>query len=157
VDQEDIVEYISHTFGGLDVMRPTEGPGAGDTFFIYDPEGNLEPRQQLPFATIVTKNYGDFDNASRLDRPGVYRLNIGVGRDTFRSLFRTVPAGGYDYAALDQLMPHPVYASQSWVSVLNPSRATFERLKSVLAEAYSLAVTRLTNRAARRDPRPAEH
>jgi hypothetical protein len=141
------------TFAGVDVARPTDGPGAGDTFFIYDPERNLEPQRQIPFATIVTKDYGDFDNLSKLNRPGVFRLNIGVSRDTFRALFPApLDANGgdtavYDFAALDQLMPHPVYAPQSWVCVLNPGPETFERLKPLLAEAYSIVASRHARRA----------
>ena len=140
MDQQAIVEYVNRTFAGVDVLQPTDGPGAGDTFFIYDPERNLGGKQQFPFATIVTKNYGEFDNLSQLDRPGVYRLNIGVSRDTFRSVVD--PDGSHDYAALDRLLPHPVYASQSWVSVLNPSEATFESVQPLLAEAYASAVKR---------------
>jgi uncharacterized protein DUF6194 len=141
MDQEAIVEYIRATFKSVDIQQPTDGPGAGDTFFIYDPRGDLEPKQQFPFATIVTKNYGEFDDKSNLDRPGVFRLNIGVGRDTFRA--RVDPDADYDYAAFDRLMPHPVYAAQSWLSVLNPSAETFHELEPLLAEAYQIAVTRL--------------
>src|SRR5262245_49761961 len=115
MDQDAIVRYVSATFAGVDVVTGTDGIAAGDTFFIYDPERNLEDRQRFPFATIVTKDYGDFDRASNLDRPGVFRLNIGVGRETFRSLFGQPGAAadaGHDFAALDRLMPHPVYAAQ---------------------------------------------
>src|SRR5262249_1880361 len=135
MDQEAIIRYITDTFTGVEVLRPTDAPGAGDTFFIYDPQRNLEPKRQFPFATIVTKDYGDFDNASQLNRPDVFRLNIGVSRDTFRALFGAPPGAeseestSYDFAALDRLMPHPVYAPQSWVCVLNPSLQTFETLK----------------------------
>jgi len=125
---------IAARFAGLDVLRPTDGPGAGDTFFIYDPERNLDDRHRMPFATIVTKNYGDFDASSQLDRPGIFRLNVGVSRETFRSLFSE--DASHDYAALDVLMPHPVYASQSWVCVLNPSAETFETVLPLLDEAY---------------------
>jgi hypothetical protein len=143
VDQEEIIAYVAETFDGVDIARPTDGPGVGDTFFIYDPRGDLEPKQQIPFATIVTKDYGDFDNASRLNRPDVFRLNIGVSRNTFLEMFGTHSEGStYDYAALDRVMPHPVYAPQSWVSVLNPSPPTFDRLKPLLAEAYARARSR---------------
>lgn len=37
-------------------------------------------------------DYGDFDDASQLDRSGVYRFNIGVGRKTFQELFDTPAA-----------------------------------------------------------------
>src|SRR5262249_50399911 len=105
----------------------------------------------FPFATIVTKDYGDFDCASQINRPGVFRLNIGVSKETYRSLFGPQPppppagstvATGHDFAALDQLLPHPVYSPQSWVCVLNPSAATFEAVRPQLAEAYQLAVSR---------------
>ena len=158
MDQASIIQYIADTFAGVEVLSPTDGPGAGDTFFMYDPERNLEPKHKFPFATIVTKDYGEFDRSSNLDRPGVFRLNIGVGKDTYRSLFGSPPsppgeAGvvdtGHDFAALDQLMPHPAYGHLSWVCVLNPSDATFPTLRPLIAEAYELAVSRLARRAAR--------
>jgi hypothetical protein len=105
----------------------------------------------------VTKDYGEFDRASNLDRPGVFRLNVGVGRETYRSLFGPRSGGdaagpadaGHDFAALDRLLPHPVYAPQSWVCVLNPSAETFERVRPLLAEAYEQAAGR---HARRRSP-----
>jgi hypothetical protein len=39
-------------------------------------------------------------------------------------------------------MPHPVYAAQFYVCVLNPGAETFEAVKPLLAEAYSIAVRR---------------
>jgi hypothetical protein len=157
VDQDAIIQYVTDTFAGVEVLRPTEGPGAGDTFFFYDPQRNIDPRHRLPFATIVTKDYGDFDNASNLNRPGVFRLNVGVSRDTFRRSFGSPPsedstAGSeHDFAALDRLMPHPVYARQSWVCVLNPVSQTFEAVKPLLAEAYSVVAARHASRTLTRD------
>jgi Family of unknown function (DUF6194) len=157
MDQDDIIRYITDTFTGLEVLRPTDGPGAGDTFFFYDPQHNIDPTRRLPFATIVTKDYGEFDNASQLDRPDVFRLNIGVSRDTFRALIGHAPgeesteSADYDFAALDRLMPHPVYAPQSWVCVLNPSPETFEAVKPLLAEAYSRVAARHASSQSNRD------
>jgi hypothetical protein len=71
----------------------------------------------------------------------VFRLNIGLSRESYRSLF--LEEGSCDFTALDELMPHPVYGRMHWVCVLNPSEATFERLKPLLADAYELAVRRL--------------
>jgi hypothetical protein len=158
MDQSSIVGYIADTFAGVDVVTPADGIASGDTFFIYDPDRNLGEKHRFPFATIVTKDHGDFDRASDLDRPGVFRLNVGVSRETYRSLFGPQPgrgaAGavdtGHDFTALDRLLPHPVYAPQSWVSVLNPSADTFERVRPLLAEAYELAVGRHARR--RSDP-----
>jgi len=78
----------------------------------------------------------------------VFRLNIGVSRETFRALFGHPPSGDRtestdnDFAALDRLMPHPAYARQSCVCVLNPSPDTFEAVKPLLAEAYSIVAAR---------------
>jgi hypothetical protein len=122
------------------------------------PGHQLSPARRFPLATIVTKDYGDFDCASQLKRPGVFRLNIGVSKATYRSLFgpqpTSSPAGsavgtGHDFTALDQIMPHPVYAPQSWVCVLNPSAATFEAVRPLLADAYQQAVSRYAKRETR--------
>jgi hypothetical protein len=37
----------------------------------------------LPFATIASTG-NEYERISYLDRPGVFRLNIGVSRETFR-------------------------------------------------------------------------
>ena len=152
LDQEAIIKYITDTYAGVEVLRPEDGPGAGDTFFFYDPLRNIDPKHRMPFATIVTKDYGEYDNTSHLDRPDVFRLNIGVGRDTFRGLLGYAPdefeahSADYDFAALDQLMPHPLYATQSFGCVLNPSAETFEAAKPLLAEAYARAAARHANK-----------
>ncbi len=152
MDQEAIIQYITEAFAGIEVLRPTDGPGAGDTFIFYDPQHNLDPQHRMPFATIVTKDYGDFDDSSHLNRPDVFRLNIGLSRDAFRALFGPAPGAQsdqslhYDFAALDRLMPHPVYAPQSFVCVLNPSLNTFESLKPLLADAYARVAARHASR-----------
>lgn len=157
MDQDAIIQFVTDTFTDVEVVRPTDGPGAGDTFFYYAPQHDFDPKRQLPFATIVTKDYGDFDNTSHLNRPDVFRLNIGVSRDTFRALFGyaagedSAESVNYDFAALDRLMPHPVYAPQSYVCVLNPGPETFETVKPLLGEAYSLAAARHARRQTRRD------
>ncbi|WP_437801066.1 DUF6194 family protein [Sorangium sp. So ce693] len=163
MNEASITRYITDTLDGVDVVVASREAGSpelawGDTFFSYDPGRQLPPAHRFPFATIVTKDYGEFDCASQLDRPGVFRLNIGVSKETYRSLFgpqpSPPPAGravetGHDFAALDRLLPHPVYAPQSWVCVLNPSEATFEAVRPLLAEAHQLAVSRYAKRETR--------
>jgi hypothetical protein len=65
----------------------------------------------------------------------VFRLNIGVGRETFERL-----VGGLadpDDAALDAFVPHPVYAKQRWIAILNPSRGSFDAtVKPLIDEAH---------------------
>ena len=92
----------------------------------------------------MTKDYGEFDNASNLDRPGVFRLNIGVSKETFAKLFPT--DGEHDLPAIDRLMPHPVYGRNHFVCVLNPSDSTFESVKPLLKEAHAIAVARIERR-----------
>ncbi|MGH8601673.1 MAG: DUF6194 family protein [Gammaproteobacteria bacterium] len=58
---------------------------------------------------------------------------------------------GHDFAALDQLLPHPVYGWMSWVCVLKPSIATFQTVKPLLAEAYDLAAGKFAKRAVARE------
>ncbi|MEO3809548.1 DUF6194 family protein [Sphaerisporangium sp. B11E5] len=120
----------------------------GDTFIYYEPDGRTATSRHMPFATIVTKDYPGFDTTSDLDRPGVFRVNVNAGRAAFEQLVGYPPAahadrhGDWDYTALDRLLPHPVYAPQSWVSVLNPGEATAEHLRSVLTAAHARAVRR---------------
>ena len=150
MDQESIRRYVSTEFPGVDVQIAAAENGApemawGDTFFIYDPNRNLEGTRRFPFATIVIKDYGDFDNASNLNREGVFRLNVGVSKRTYERLFPNEV--DHDFTALDRLMPHPVYGRNHWVCVLNPSEATFETVKPLLDEAYQIAVRRLDRRS----------
>src|SRR5688500_16208818 len=94
MEPSEIIQLITDRFEGVDVLTPDEGIAAGDSFFYYDPERNIDPQGKWPFATIVTKDYGEYDNASQLDRPGVFRLNLGVSQATFKSLFGPRRAAG---------------------------------------------------------------
>jgi hypothetical protein len=133
MDQELIVQHIA-ALPGVNLME-----GNGDYFFIYDPERNLPPNRQMPFATLVNSNVND--EFSDLDRPGVYRLNIGVSRQTFESLLPDADAE-YDFKQLDTLLPHPVYGRMHWLCVLNPSLETWQQLQLLLSEAYKIVVDR---------------
>lgn len=130
--EAEIAQYILDTFPGVESTT-----NFGYTFFFYGSE------RMLPFATIASSG-NEYEGISNLDRPGVYRLNIGVRRQTFQSLFGPdrVDLGTLDYTALDRIMPHPDYAAQYFICVLNPSKATFERVRTFLAEAYELARAR---------------
>jgi uncharacterized protein DUF6194 len=150
MDQAAITRFITTTLADVDAFVGSKQAGSpelawGDTFFIYDPDRTLEGAKRFPFATIVTKDYGDFDNASKLDRPGVFRLNIDVSKETYASLFDA--SSEHDFSVLDRLMPHPVYGRYHWVCVLNPSEATFETLKPLLHEAYDRAAKRYARSA----------
>jgi hypothetical protein len=129
--EDDITQHL------IDMLAGGRFEMADDnTFFFHD--GHSES----PFATIVTKDSA-LDNASKLDRPGVFRLDIGVSEKRFSALFGDAPAA-VDHAALDAFMPHPVHGKVHWVSVIKPSAKTFERVKPLLVEARSLAVEKDT-------------
>jgi hypothetical protein len=100
---------------------------------------------------MATLTVGDeSDRASDLSRPSVFRLNVGVGKETFRSRFGPGPAhpgegeapARFDLTAPDRILPHPVYGKMSWICVLNPGAATFETVRALLGEAYDMAVRR---------------
>jgi hypothetical protein len=142
MNDTDITEYLMRVFEGVDMVT-----AAGNGFFFYNP--GPAPDHRMPFTTLMTND--DNDQFSNLNRPGIFRLNVGVSRNTYRSLFGSPPAlyiapPGHEYTALDILLPHPVYARMSWVCVLSPSPATFERVKPLLAEAYGLARRRAAGR-----------
>lgn len=148
----DIIELVSG-LPGVVVLTAGEANGApevawGDTFFYYDPDGDQPADRRLPFATIVTNDYPGFDESSRLDRAGVFRLNIAVGRDSFRELIGYPPAAhpqhraDVDYSACDVLLPHPVYATQSWVSIVSPGERTAAQAGALLRQAHGRARSR---------------
>jgi hypothetical protein len=152
VTEDDIIQFVAG-LPGVIAITASEANGDpevswGDSFFCYDPEGDLPPDRRFPFATIVTKDYGGFDTASNLDRPGVFRLNIAVGRAKFQELVGYPPAAhpdhhaGVDYTATDRILPHPVYAAQAWVSILNSGEETSRQARSLLGEAHARAVER---------------
>ena len=158
MNEAQISQYIKETFEGVDVVTDS-----GNSFFFYNPDSNVPPDHRFPFVTLVTSDV--YDQFSNLNRSSAFRLNIGISKQTFRSLFGAPsrPSGkdsaaesgedssGYDFTALDQVMPHPVYGRMSWVCVLNPSEGTFEtKVRQLLAEAYDLAVSKYKRQAARR-------
>jgi hypothetical protein len=146
-NEAEITDYIAKNFAGVSVAS-----APGGSFYFYDPT-NLPDNRRFPFATVVIND--DYDQASQLHREGVFRLNICVSKETYRKLFGEPPvkygtngtaAAVHDFTALDTLMPHPVYAAQSWVSVLNPADATLETAKELLAESYEIAVQKYNKR-----------
>jgi hypothetical protein len=149
MNEAAITAYITTAFDGSQTVTVD-----GNTFF-FTGSAHL-----FPFATLVTND--EYETVSDLNRPGIFRLNIGVGKETFRAHFGTETAfpdmnagvsaitGDYDFAALDRLLPHPVYGRMCWVCVLNPTAATFDTtIQPLLAEAYALALNKDAKRAAR--------
>ncbi len=121
---DEITSWITTTYPETVVAQ-----AMGATFF------SLDEKHWPNFATIVTTDEHDMGSPSNLARDGVFRLNIGVGRESFERLAGA--AAEPDYAALDTVLPHPVYAKQRWIAILNPSRQTFDEIvKPLVAEAH---------------------
>jgi hypothetical protein len=136
MDEATIVQYIQNTFAGVEVATVS-----GGSFFMYDPDRTLPLERKFPFATIVTSD--EYDSFSNLSRTGVFRLNIGVSRETFRTMFPPpADTAEFDFTALDRWLPHPVYGKMYWVSVLNPNAETFEQARALLTEAYEIALSK---------------
>ena len=111
-DPTAIVRYILDTYPDADLVEAMNA-----YFFSVDPE-----KHWPNFATLVTTD--EHDDASDLDRPGAFRLNLGVDRPTFERI--AAADADPDFTAFDTLLPPPIYGQQLWISVLNPSHETFE-------------------------------
>jgi hypothetical protein len=133
MNETQITEYITKTFEDVDVVV-----ASGNSFFLYDPD------HKFPFATLMTND--DNDSASNLNRPSIFRLNIGIRKETFDLMAFSADV---DFTVLDQFLPHPVYGKMFWVCVLNPSETIFQTVKQLLAEAYDLSVQKYAKKKAR--------
>jgi hypothetical protein len=127
-DPDEITTWIIETY-----PETKTASAMGATFFSLTDEGWPN------FATIVTTDEHDMGTPSNLARDGVFRLNVGVGRESFLRLVGSISEP--DYAALDTIIPHPVYAKQRWIAILNPSHRTFDDVvKPLIAEAHDRLV-----------------
>lgn len=148
--QQDVIAFTTALPGVVAVTASadTGSPEVawGDTFFFRVPAG-VDPlaARAMPFATIVTKDYPGFDTASDLNRPDTFRVNVAVGRVMFEQLLGYPPAAhaehaaDWDHTVADRLTPHPVYAAQGWVSVVNPGPTSADVLRAALRQARDRA------------------
>ncbi len=144
--QDAIIAYVLDNFDHVQVAS-----AYGDVFFFYNPVP--ESTNEIYFATLKVSD-NDFDQSSGLNRMGAFRLNMGVHRRTFTELFgsmqdvkRANEENRYDYSAVNELLPHPLYSGAAWVCILNPRQATFdEAVAPLLREAYARAVWQYENR-----------
>ena len=148
---KDVVDRLTTRFDGL-------APKAswGETSLFYNP--NLALTNGVYFCT-VKEHDGANDKASRLDRPGVFRLALGLTVQRYEQLFGPRPARppkgsavvtGHDFTRLDGVMPHPVYAWMGWVQVLNPSDQTFASMHPLFVESYDQVVRKFEKALAKR-------
>jgi len=137
VDINELIAHITDTYAGVRVMEH-----AGDSFFLYDPDGDLPPQRQQPFATIVTGDH--YEQDSELDRDGAYRVNIGLTKAGYAELIDQSTVD--DHTSRDTLLPHPTYAGQHWVCVADPGPNTADTVRKLIADAYEFAVRKHNNR-----------
>jgi len=151
VQVENIVKKIESDFEGV-----VPKSSWGEIALFYNP-GNLLPNG-VYFCTLKEKN-GANDKASNLDRESIFRLSIGISKESYESLFGERPQrpskGGiintqHDFTKIDTLMPHPIYGWMSWVQILNPSKSTFLHLFHLIAEAHSNAVIKFNKKTAKK-------
>jgi deazaflavin-dependent oxidoreductase (nitroreductase family) len=137
-DREALIRLIREAYPDADFVTME-----GAAFF------SLDDQHWPNFATVVWTDDFDEGSPSNLSRPGVYRLNIGLDKETFRRLVGNLRDP--DYAAFDRVLPHPVYAKQRWIGILNPSHATVQdTLLQLVADAHDrLIAVRDRKRAAR--------
>ena len=130
---DTVVAFITETWPETDVVQVMNA-----WFF------SLDPKTHWPnYATLVTTD--EHDEASNLSRPGTFRLNLGVDRETFEHV--AAEAGPEpDYTQFDRVMPHPVSAAQRWICIVNPSEATF---REVVVPLMNVAHDRLAAQRAR--------
>jgi len=118
----------------------------GEKSLFYNPE-RLLPRG-VYFATIKDRD-GENDNASKLDRESIFRLNIGTSRARYLERFGDLPKrpakgevieGAWQFTDINILTPHPIYGWMGWVSVINPTQDVFTELQPMIDAAYEKAV-----------------
>lgn len=124
----------------------------GESGIFYNPDYILK---RGVYVLTVKEKDGQNDKGSWLDREGVFRVNVGLTKETFIKKFGAVPrrpaagktaAMDFDFTALDTIMPHPVYAWMGWVCVLNPSEETFAEFKPMIEESYHFALQKFAKR-----------
>ncbi|QSO52112.1 hypothetical protein JZ785_25770 [Alicyclobacillus curvatus] len=101
---------------------------------------------RLPFFTIADSD-NEYDDVSNLNREGVFRLNIGVSKETFRHLCGDVVDESVDYSMLNVFLPHPQYSRQHFVCILNPFDDNVEKTKQLIIESHAIAQRRVQSKA----------
>ena len=148
---DQVVAALTSRFAGL-----VPKSSWGETSLFVNPGGLLP--NGVYFCTLKDHD-GANDTASQLDRPGVFRVALGLPPARYEDRFGRRPgrppkggvvATGHDFTALDVLTPHPVYAWMGWVQVLSPSETTFESLWPLFTEAHEVAAAKFEAQSARR-------
>ena len=104
---------------------------------------------RLSFVTFANSD-SDYDNVSNLNRDGVFRINIGISKETYQQLIGEPGPEPVDYTALDVFLPHPEYSRQHYICILSPSGDNIQKTKELISEAHALAAARLRHHLAQK-------
>jgi len=134
MNQAEVEAFVSN----LENVQQTEN--FGYTFFFIGDD------QMVPFVTIAHTD-NEYEKVSNLNREGVFRINIGVSRQTFNDLIGEAPTEPIDYTILNTILPHPDYAKQNFICILNPAGDNIAKTKQLITEAHALALARFQRKA----------
>lgn len=143
----EILEYCTANLDGVILIESW-----GEKCIFYNPNKVLK---RGVYVLTIKERDGENDKGSNLNREGVFRVNLGLRKEHFKEIFGYIPrrpeAGGvvdmdYDFKELDKIIPHPVYAWMGWISILNPSKETFEKLKPLIEVAYNFSREKFSKR-----------
>ncbi len=107
----DILSYCQYNLKDVVLVESW-----GERGIFYNPNRVLK---RGVYVLTVKEKDGDNDKGSMLNRDNVYRVNVGLRKQTFINKFGHIPerppAGkivrmDYAFTALDTIIPHPVYA-----------------------------------------------
>ncbi|SNR91741.1 hypothetical protein SAMN05446037_1001408 [Anaerovirgula multivorans] len=144
---KDILEYCLENLEGTILIESW-----GEKGIFYNPNQVLK---RGVYVLTVKEKDGNNDKGSNLDRENIYRVNVGLRKSSFKKIFGEIPKRpnaacivnmNYDFTELNKIIPHPVYAWMGWISVLNPSKETFEILKPLIQEAYEYSKEKFKKR-----------
>lgn len=136
-----VLKYLIENYSGLKITDAW-----GETSLFYNPDDLL--KRGIYFCTLKNKD-GVNDKASYLNRVDVFRINFGVSKKTFLSIFEELPKrpikggiieGNYDFQNLDTITPHPIYGWMAWISIVKPSIQSFEAMIPLVDESYKLCI-----------------
>jgi hypothetical protein len=140
---EQIINELTKRFEDLNIKSTW-----GETSIFFNP-GNRS-KNGAYFLTLKESD-GENDKSSQLHRNGIFRVSFGISSTSYENLFGDKPPRaekggivktGHDFARVNTLMPHPIYAWMYWVQILSPKLDIWNTLQDLLTESYQLAKTR---------------
>ncbi|MEL6579770.1 MAG: DUF6194 family protein [Cyanobacteria bacterium J06621_12] len=140
INESTIETYLLETYKHLNIVNSW-----GERSYFINP--GMKLKRGSYFATIKSKD-GKNDQASCLNRAGVFRLSVGLTSEKYEEIFGLRPsrppkggviAGDFDFQALNTFIPHPVYGWMGWIAINNPDLDNFKKSQAYLDIAYEKA------------------